>query len=258
MSSPRLARSARGGRYYEVGGERYWSVTTILQGVPKPALPRWAAKAAAEWTIGNLPAVNAMAESDPAAAVEAIKQAPWRESRKKMDLGSEVHAIAEAWAMGTELPEWSDEAAPFLSSFAGFLEEWSPTFEMTEATVANHQYRYAGTLDSIMVLDGRRVIADYKTGKDIYPESALQLAAYRYAEIVLMEDGSEVALPEVDGGVVIHLTDRGVRVIPVRCDRPVFESFLFVREVWRFQEQTSKYLIGDPVAPSQEAVVAAP
>ena len=56
MTTPTLAGTgATGHRVYRWQGREYPSVTAILNGgVPKPFLPRWAAKAAAEYAIGHL------------------------------------------------------------------------------------------------------------------------------------------------------------------------------------------------------------
>lgn len=252
MSQPRLARRG-GGRYYEIDGERFWSVTTILDALPKPALRYWAPKVVAEWVAANVDAIVPLIRSDPAAAIDTMKNAPWRRTGAKADIGSIVHEVIQAHAMGNPLPAWPEEAEAYLHHFVRFLHDFDPVIEMAEATILNDTYRYAGTLDAIIAIRSAgqtlRLIMDTKTSSGVYPEAALQLAAYRAGELVVMPDGSKVQMPEVDGGAVLWLSPAGYQLVPVRCDPPVFEVFLFAREIWRWQEQTSKRVIGEAVIP---------
>jgi hypothetical protein len=51
-----------------------------------------------------------------------------------------------------------------------------------EVTVYHDVLQYAGTFDLMYVdRDGKRVLLDWKSGKRLYPEFALQMAAYAYA-----------------------------------------------------------------------------
>jgi hypothetical protein len=121
---------------------------------------------------------------------------------------------------------------------------------MSEATVYSESENYAGTLDFAAELGDRPlvVIGDAKTGKAIYPEVALQLAAYAHADYVGLPDGTDAALPAFDAAIALHLTPDGYDVIPVRVDDEVFKAFLFVREVFRWQEEIAKEVLGQPMA----------
>jgi len=154
-----------------------------------------------------------------------------------------------------------------MQAFEQFLSDFSPEFLMSEASVFNRSEHYAGTLDAIVKLRAtgstletagqeRTMLLDFKTGKGVYPESALQLAAYRFAEFVGAPDGSEQPVPSVDGGAVVHLTDEGYELVEVVCDEPVFRSFLYVREVFRWTDVTSKEVILPPLLPVGEEVAA--
>jgi len=50
-----------------------------------------------------------------------------------------------------------------------------------EKTIWSNKYRYAGTLDLLVKLNGEVAVLDVKTGKDIYPESFIQCSAYAKA-----------------------------------------------------------------------------
>jgi hypothetical protein len=278
MSSPKAARTTSRGRTYTIDGRPLWSVTTIIgAGLPKPAIAGWQAKTIAEYAVANWRQIGAMLTTvkmravpdagyhiatDPdavKAAVDWLKGAPWRESERKMNLGSAVHAEAEAVQLGTPRPEPPLTVRRFVESFDHFLEDFTPEIEMTEATVYNLTESYAGTLDTIMTFrwNGLRVrlLGDFKTGKDIYPDVALQLAAYEHAEFVLLDDGTSVPMIPVDGTFALHLreydpafpADRGYSVIPVATGQAAWDAFRFVREVMRWMEDTSKGVLSQPI-----------
>jgi hypothetical protein len=154
-----------------------------------------------------------------------------------------------------------------MQAFGSFLSDFSPEFLVSEATVFNRTEHYAGTLDAIAKIRAsgttlesagqeRTFLIDFKTGKGVYPESALQLAAYRFAEFICAPDGSEQPIPEIEGGAVLHLTDEGYELIEVVCDEAVFKTFLYVRECFRWQEEQSKTVLLPAMMPAPVEVAA--
>lgn len=284
MSNPKHARTTSRGRLYEwrrkgapldQEPERFWSVTTIIKGgLPSPALTYWAAKAVAEYATANhrqiatmLQAVRLRRTDDGAllgvvtdpdaveATIEWLKSSPWRERDRKANRGTALHERVEALILDRPLPPPAPEIAPLAAAFDEFVRDWRPEFEASEMSVYNRAEAYAGTLDFIAKLPGLgRVLADTKTSTGIYPEAALQLAAYRHSEFIGMPDGDEEPVPEVDGCVVLHLhpeapvDGRPYSVIPVIADEQVFLAFKYAREVFRWQEELSKGVIGQALA----------
>lgn len=271
--SPKAARTVGRGRIYTINGQALWSVTTIIgNGLPKPAIAGWMAKSIAEYAVANHRQIGEMlgavrlqkrddgthVVSDPdavQATVDWLKGAPHRESERKMSLGSAVHAEAEAYVLGTPRPEPPLLVSRYVESFRHFLEDFAPVYEMTEATVYNLREGYAGTLDAIVSIGGRRLLVDYKTGKAIYPDVALQLASYARAESVLLDDGTSVGMLPVDGAFALHLReydpevegDRGYSVIPVSIEDEPWNAFRYCREVMRWMEETSKGVLSQPI-----------
>lgn len=110
-------------------------------------------------------------------------------------------------------------------------------------------------IDGLDGYDGTAtLLLDHKTGSGVYPEVALQLAAYRHAQFMEAPDGSEHPVPEVDGGAVLHLRPDGYELVPVVCDEQVFSHFLWFREGFRWIEDVSKDVIGDPIRPAAREV----
>lgn len=266
---PRNASESGNKRLYTwATGEKFWSVTTIIGGgLPKPALLPWGIKSVAEAAVAKRKTLTAMTiecetegKCSPGnwcsscdAAVRWLKSAPYQQRDKAADLGTRIHEAAEAYKLGRPMPEWAEDIRPYMEQYVRWLVAHEPTFEATEATVYSRTERYAGTLDAIVTLaDGRRLLIDYKSGKDVYPEVAIQLAAYRHAEFIGMPDNTERPVPEVDGCAVLHLqaTADTPAFREVRADREVFATFLYAREVFRWQEETSKGVLGDLILPT--------
>jgi len=248
-----LRKSFRSGRSYiwPPNGapdelEYYVSVTNALNGLPKPALPRWAAKVVAEHAVENFEALDALVGSgDLSGAVNWLKQAPWGARDRAADIGTAVHAVAELDAMGqtAEADEIVATLAPDGQAKAKqvrhFFSEIPVKIEMVEAVVYNDTYKYAGTLDFVVRLEDEAllklwpglgeplsIVLDVKTGKGVYDEVALQLAAYRYAEkVVELSTASLQPMPKTEGGGVLHITEDEWRLIPVDTSKEVFRKF---------------------------------
>lgn len=284
--SPAQRTTTRGGRRFYVWGrgERYWSVTTILKALPKDALKWWAAGRVAEFAYDRSKTWFTMNRSE---AIDWLKREPLRFTGERADVGSAIHAAAEAWVLKKPLRgDFAEEEQKAIGHFLDFIDRLQPRYLLTEASVFHRRQKYAGTLDAVAEFpyglllelaggnpnlipwdpgdrDFVRLLVDYKTGGDIeedkgvYPEVALQLAAYARAEFVGMPNGAEVPLPEVDGAAVLHVQAAGWRLVPVDALREdVFRAFLYVREVFRWIEVISKDVLGTPLEPPVRAIPA--
>jgi hypothetical protein len=257
------------GRFYVWHGERYRSVTSIISGgLPKPALIGWAKKVTAEYAVANLKSLEVLVADDPAGAVDWLKGAAYRDRDRKGNIGTAVHAAAEAYVLEAPYPAWPEDVAPYMRGFLQWLEDFRPTFLAVEAPVLSRTQRYAGTMDGIVDVSlpsvsrrlglpidrPLRVLFDIKTGSGIFPEVGLQLAAYRFGEVYIrLPDASEEPLPEVDICAAIHLKPDGYAFVPVRADEEIWKSFLFVREVYRFQDALAASIVGREIRPELEA-----
>jgi hypothetical protein len=172
-----------------------------------------------------------------------LKGLPWAQRDRAANLGTEIHKAIELLAQGKPWPDWPEPIQPHMDQFRRFVEAWGPEWIASEATVYSRTGAYAGTLDAIARIDGRLLLLDVKTGKDIYPEVALQLAAYRHAEFIGRPDDIEEPMPEVDGAVALHLTADSWRLVEVDAGQHVYTAFLYAREVFRWMETTSKTVL---------------
>lgn len=262
----------------EADDERFYSVTTIIGVLDKPALLYWSAEQTALAAVSAAGTLAARVDEDGEnAVVKWLRDARFRGvkgARTAAELGTDCHAAFEQYALSGVRPDVDDEVLPYLDRFDEWAQLFQPEYQAAEVTVYNRTYGYAGTCDGILTVDGQRCIVDYKTsrksfdakGKETgpYPEVGLQLSAYRYAELAATWRArrferfkrryyalspSEVELgvpvPEVDGGLCIHVSPDHCTAYPVRCDQEIYESFLYLIEAFRFTNEVSKTVIGD-------------
>lgn len=213
------------GRYYVWDDQKFPSVTTILgKAIAKPGLVPWAAKMVAEGAIRDYDYWTALPDDE---AVAYLSNLPNARRNSAANLGSSLHAAAEAYSKGEEpVKTPSDRAVPYLVGFNQFLVDFKPKFIATEQPIFNRTYKYAGTLDALVRIGRTTWILDTKTGNRVYPEVALQLAAYANAEFMGKANGEEEPLPPIKKGGVVHLTPNGYHFLPVRIDGEIFDTFL--------------------------------
>jgi len=242
----------RGHAYY-LDGRKLDGVTTILgKGLPKPALVNWAAKAAAALAVDEW---DRLAELPPSERLKLIADAPNAARDKAGIRGTRVHALADRLARGEEVAV-PEDLAGHVESCVKFLDDWEPRTILTEAPVYHEKYLYAGTLDLIAEMDGRRWLLDFKTAKGgAYGDTAFQLAAYRYATHYLgyasdRKGTAGVELPMIQVGMcgVIWLRADGYDLYPYHADEGVFRQFLYVQQCARAAEDCRDYR-GDALTP---------
>jgi hypothetical protein len=259
MTGPRNATTTTKGRFYTWhnatagSDETFNSVTTIIgRGVPKAALKPWGEKMVATAAVKQQPIWQQMSDEE---AIDYLKRAPFRDTEKAAAQGSDIHNWAESLVLGHPVTvEGMPEAQRgYGEAFMRFREEMSPTWEMSEASVFSRQYGYAGTLDALMRIpqlgDGLGLV-DYKTSRSgIYPEVALQLSAYRYADFVGLADGTEIPMPEIAWCAALHITSSGYHLIPVDAGPLAFAYFTAVQQVADFAESVGKQLLAAEIRP---------
>lgn len=100
--------------------------------------------------------------------------------------GTLVHDLIERLLNGLEIPlkDYPDAVKKLVAIFNDWYNLYLPTDYSTETVVAcmDDNFKYAGTLDLICTLDGKKTLIDFKTNKSaIYFSNKLQVMAYKYA-----------------------------------------------------------------------------
>ena len=103
--------------------------------------------------------------------------------------GTQVHEAAEKLVKGEEV-SWMDDYGnarysqivwEMILKFAEFWNTYKPELISTEDFVWSDKYKYAGTADLIVEMDGERWLLDVKTSNNLHRSYNLQLAAYAKA-----------------------------------------------------------------------------
>jgi len=232
---------------YRLDGREIPSVTTLIdRGCPKPALIQWAAETSASYAVDHW---QELSDAGVAERLRRIEKARFTERDRAAVKGQQVHELAWRLAHGERVDVPAQMAAP-VDSYLRFVAEWEPRELLLEAAVVHRRWWYAGRLDFIGSLaDGLTWLLDFKTGKGVYAEAALQLAAYRYAEAYIDADGLERPLPSVDRVGVVHLTGEGYELLPIDAGPEAFDAFLYVKQVAHFAEQGRDRWVDEPLAP---------
>lgn len=253
IGGPPLVVNVNGQRMYQhpVDGHHMPAITSILGVIDKPALVGWSARETAIAAFENRFALVRV--KDQGAAVDMLKNARYRSSGEKAKVGTTVHQIAQALALDERLPLFDERHAPYADSFLMFVEDYKPRFTHVEATVFSDTYDYAGTFDFLGEIDGLLILGDHKTGKGVYEEVGLQLAAARFAEHVWDSLTGELhPMPEVRGCIAVHLQPDGYQVFHVRADRRDHAAFLGARQVWPwFKGGESRGAVGPAMSPQR-------
>ena len=210
-------RDSRRGNYYWFDGEPYPSVTAILSILDKPALRYWFGKEV----------YRAMTASPGLGEKEALN-APYQTSSDAKDRGSTIHSIVEAYE---HTQKYIENVPEKFRGYAQAFYRWTADNHITivehERTVVSQKYKFAGTLDMLVKLNGNEmpVVVDVKTGKDIYNEAFLQLSAYRQA---LKENGTQTA------GVAVLLLQEDGSLKYQYTEVDFFRQFFACKVLWEW------------------------
>jgi len=245
MTEPK-GRTSRGyGKVYTHNGVEYVSVTTAIGALNKPALPAWAAGMVAMLAVDQITELLRITEHEGReAAIAWLKAEPNRTKEKAAAIGKTIHAAIEAHTLGAPEGQWPLDYRGHQEQWKRFLDERQPVFKAAEFTVYDRMFGYAGTGDWLAFLPAvpgydelGDVIGDTKTGKNVYAsEVRLQLAAYRHGEFILLPDGTEIPIPKLDGGAVLHLRPDKYELIPFPASVADHQVFLHLLEVWRYAD----------------------
>lgn len=237
MTAPVLAVETPAGRMYQHprSGVLAPSVTSVIEaGVGKPQLVGWAAGMAAKYAVANWTELDGFTDQ---VKVEEIRHAHSRYAEERGAVGDSVHEMIDSWQKGKPfLPETI--VRPYASQFTNFMFDIRPSFIENEVTIWSHQHGYAGTADWIAEIGGDIFYGDNKTGKRVYPEVGLQLAALAGADVILRPDGTEDEMPgkpEDRRLAALHIRPRSWKFIEVTEQAACFDAFLAARAIWAWK-----------------------
>lgn len=265
----RIVRKDNGRNHWYVDeetGDRVPGVTSILgDGLPKKALINWAGNATAEYAIDNW---DALAELAPSARFKKLQGGRYESTDAAKNRGTQVHKMGER-LIANEAVTVPDLLRPYVDSYVKFLDEFQLRARFVEGVVYSDTHRYVGTLDIVGDIllpdmpeydhlprdeDGFvcNALIDAKTNRSgIFGETALQLAAYRFAEFMQPDPSdpdSAVPMPEIAWTGALWIRPDGYSLIPVTAGEEQHRSFLYARQVGLF-DKGARELIGEAIEP---------
>lgn len=232
---------------YIYQGVTYPGVTTALGVLDKSgALMTWAARQTAEAAIGLQETdslgllINTVGRDG---AVKALSSRSNWQRDEAAALGTEIHAWADDYVNGRPIPTGSMTAELYTKHYVEWWQRSGWKLRLSEAVVvspavAGVHEGYGGTLDLLCYdADGRTVLADIKTGKGVYREAILQLAAYSMARYVSKMGAAEVyEMPLVQRHVIIHVTRDGVREVDLNIGAREWAAWWSCLDLYRWTE----------------------
>jgi hypothetical protein len=249
MTSPPLSVPTANGRYYAHPSDRRMvpSITNIIDTLSKPALKFWAAREAANYAADNREKLAGLKRDE---AFTLVRNAPFaRTDDSPSAIGDIVHGWIERHVKGDspshdEIYASHHTARDMYLHFVKFRDTYSPEFTDAEFTVWSDKHGYAGTADISMRINGVHVLADTKTGQNVYPETAMQLAALARADVVLTVDGAEHPVPPYERFAILHLRPRSATLVPVDNIDAAFETFLALKKAFDWKAEYADRTLG--------------
>jgi hypothetical protein len=184
-------------RRYLLDGEVVPSVTQILGVLNKAALPWWGMTVGVQGILALKAQGSEIPWDDAEGATKLLTEHKLTVNHVRDSAatrGKSVHDALEAFATTGATPRPSQfpaEDRGFVQALARALMDLSPVCEATEIMVGSTEHGYAGRYDLRCRLDGALCRLDAKTGKRVYDEALLQLAAYELAAVEMGEEPSD-------------------------------------------------------------------
>jgi hypothetical protein len=183
-------------------GEDWVSISTVAGIIDKGgALSGWAYNAALEGILKLIDDGVDLVELDFEQLKARMKQAgytPWVKRDRAAERGTQVHEeVLEALGLGTPPEEVKATILALDDDIRGYgvgafrwYEDEAPEPLLVEAPVWSSTHRTVGTLDLYATRkDGRNVLSDLKTSKDVYESHPVQLDGYALCVNELISEG---------------------------------------------------------------------
>jgi hypothetical protein len=249
---------------------RFVSVTALTGLLPLPWMEAYASKHAAECAFNEQDAYRELPSKDE--RIKFVKGASRRYSRAAAERGTLIHAHVEKRNLGVVMDPWPLPVAASMAQYEHFLATVEPRVEAAECKVYHRQDddllrpfdgNYAGTTDMICEIDGKLSILDFKTGKSVHEDAALQINAYAHADFLIHDPNhpdavqitpargrrwyewrgpakDEHPMPDIQAGYILHLRDDGWALHEVPISEELYEMFLSLFSVERWERELKK------------------
>lgn len=242
--------------YYD-GKKWIPSVTGITGKIEdKGGLLDWSSKCVATEAIENAAELSRLRRlQGDDEAFDWLWRAANRDRDGKGTKGSDLHDVADRMLSGAPMPEDLDPNIKFMAeNVAAFVVEYGVTAVHSEVRLCNRTMSYCGTTDQIGIVPQYGelpLIIDWKTSESMYRnpkfshgKNAMQLTAYRGAEVMWWDDKSESDMLEINMeiGLIVMIRPEGYKVYDYDLVRawPQFERALENYHWWRNVDELTR------------------
>jgi len=206
--------------YKTSDGKRLPGASTITGVLAKPALIHWA------WGLG----------------IQGIDYKKFRDNLA--DIGTLAHYMILCLCKG-ETPDTSDYsnnqitlAENCVKKFKSWLAENPVEFLLVEKALVSDKYKFGGTFDSLCKRkdNGKILLIDYKTSKQIFGEHFLQLAGYNH----LVEEKTEY---KIDQNIILRIgrdDNEGFEIKARDNLNAEWELFKHCAEIYQLKKELKK------------------
>tara|TARA_B100000686_G_scaffold345176_1_gene429238 strand:+ start:3681 stop:4427 length:747 start_codon:yes stop_codon:yes gene_type:complete len=177
----------KGNRYYLIPGlsEPLPSVTSILSTISKPGLINWEKNVAIDYAKDKISKYISNTENTNLDGLHEIfenaKEQPKFIMSKAGEFGSKAHKFIELLLEQDFNVDVPNNMKWIYKNFNDWKNEYNFNSIEQEKYLYSAKYGYAGTADSIGLVDENLFILDWKTSKSLYIENLLQVSAYANA-----------------------------------------------------------------------------
>lgn len=147
--------------------------------------------------------------------------------------GTAVHKICQALDLYGRA-DVQDDLLPYVKAYVQFRKEHNVEWEAVEKAMHHPEQRYAGTIDRIGMVDGKRCIVDLKTSYQVQkPLAIAQLNLYRR----MVEYHGE----SVESLYILHLKKDGTyRLVNVEINDNVPDALLTLHNLTKKKKRVKK------------------
>ena len=162
------------------------SVTKIQGILNKPLLVPWAKKVAIERAREEL--VKALTSgmqidlNSINSILDLAKKEPDKKKDEAADIGTRTHEAIDKWISG-EMPVLTDDIKPGFNNFQHWLETEKIRIIKGDTNLASIKYMFGGRSDGYGEKDGKIILIDFKTGKNLYDDTIIQIGGYDIATL---------------------------------------------------------------------------
>jgi hypothetical protein len=222
------------GRYYTIDGKNFPSVTSILNVLNKPQLVNWATRITRDYIKKELFAFR-RADSLKNLDIDTILAKSANEHDRVRDAAAD-HGIAVHNSIASYVGNKSSVAHndPVIIAFGQWQDASQFVPITSERLVFSREHGYAGKADLIGTLGSRLAVLDIKTGRGVYPEYKLQLAAYAVAWGEMTGHFPEVC---VNLHVRRDFTINEANTFTAAELFPLFQTFLAAKRLFEWQSE---------------------